>query len=165
MANKKTSSNSKLIREINKLKNDIDTYMQKRAQGSNLFNKVLDLIYQKKDYINTRTFNSLKKSIVNVKERKLTQLSYILENIQLLGNVKFSMNKIKEIKVNIDNLDGFVDDTDFSRRLLEEENLFCLPGQCFNMKNFVRLVICPPEETIREAFERFALFCGRHRKK
>ncbi len=69
------------------------------------------------------------------------------------------------IKVNIDNLDGFVDDTDFSRRLLEEENLFCLPGQCFNMKNFVRLVICPPEETIREAFERFALFCGRHRKK
>ena len=69
------------------------------------------------------------------------------------------------IKVNIDNLDGFVDDTDFSRRLLEEENLFCLPGQCFNMKNFVRLVICPPEETIREAFERFAIFCGRHRKK
>ena len=109
MANKKTSSNSKLIREINKLKKEIYTYAKKsdkisktRENNMALFNKVSCLLYQKKDYINTRTFNSLNKSIVNAKERKLTQLSYILENIQLLGNVKFSMYKIKDIKLKID---------------------------------------------------------------
>eukprot|EP01040_Poterioochromonas_malhamensis_P009236 gene9235-10025_t len=69
------------------------------------------------------------------------------------------------IKVDIAALEGIIDDADFARKLLEEENLFILPGQCFNMANFVRLVICPPEETIREAFERFSLFCDRHRKK
>ena len=109
MVNKKTSSNSKLIREINKLKKEIYTYAKKsdklsktRENNMALFNKVSGLLYQKKDYINTRTFNSLNKSIVNAKERKLTQLSYILENIQLLGNVKFSMYKIKDIKLKID---------------------------------------------------------------
>ena len=69
------------------------------------------------------------------------------------------------IKVEIQNLEDIKDDADFARKILEEENLFMLPGQCFNMANYVRLVICPPAETIREAFHRFALFCERHRKK
>lgn len=69
------------------------------------------------------------------------------------------------IRVNIEALEDIHDDAEFARKLLEEENLFILPGQCFNMANFVRLVICPPEETIREAFERFSIFCERHRKK
>lgn len=70
------------------------------------------------------------------------------------------------IQININNLQETIkDDADFAKKLLEEENLFLLPGQCFNMPNFIRLVICPPEETIREAFQRFSLFCSRYRKK
>lgn len=61
-------------------------------------------------------------------------------------------------------LHGFKDDTDFSRRLLEEENLFVLPGQCFQMPNFIRLVICPPKEIILEAFQRLQIFCEKYRK-
>jgi tyrosine aminotransferase len=68
------------------------------------------------------------------------------------------------IKIEIDRLDGIVDDADFARKLLEEENLFILPGQCFNMANFVRLVICPPAHVVQEAFARFRSFCDRHRK-
>lgn len=70
------------------------------------------------------------------------------------------------IQININNLQETIkDDAEFAKKLLEEENLFLLPGQCFNMPNFIRLVICPPEETIREAFQRFSLFCSRYRKK
>lgn len=68
------------------------------------------------------------------------------------------------IKVEIDRLEGITDDADFCRQLLEEENLFLLPGQCFNMPNFVRLVICPPADVISGAFERLRAFCDHHRK-
>jgi tyrosine aminotransferase len=39
------------------------------------------------------------------------------------------------IRVEIERLEGFTDDTDFCARLLMEENVFVLPGQCFGMPN------------------------------
>ncbi|RYY71798.1 hypothetical protein EON63_21420, partial [archaeon] len=51
------------------------------------------------------------------------------------------------------------DDADFAGQLLQHENVFLLPGQCFSMPNYVRLVICPPEEILREALERMMAFC------
>lgn len=39
------------------------------------------------------------------------------------------------IRVDIAALEGFTDDTDFCARLLMEENVFLLPGQCFGMPN------------------------------
>lgn len=68
------------------------------------------------------------------------------------------------IGVDIVSLEGVADDADFAKQLLTEENLFLLPGQCFGMRNYVRLVTCPPLETVLEAFERLKLFIGRHRK-
>jgi tyrosine aminotransferase len=68
------------------------------------------------------------------------------------------------IRVDVELLEGIKDDAEFAQKFLQEENVFVLPGQCFTMPNYVRLVICPPEETIREAFERFSVFCERHRK-
>ncbi len=56
------------------------------------------------------------------------------------------------------------DDTIFSQRLLEEENVFVLPGQCFGVKNFVRLVICAPPEKVTDAINRIKQFCVRHKK-
>lgn len=61
-------------------------------------------------------------------------------------------------------VDEFADDTVFSRKLLEEENVFVLPGQCFGIKNFVRLVICAPAETVTDAINRIRAFCVRHKK-
>ena len=40
-----------------------------------------------------------------------------------------------------------------------------LPGQCFGMRNFVRVVTCPPEKVLRAALERLIGFCERHRLK
>jgi len=68
------------------------------------------------------------------------------------------------IGVDVDSLDeGIKDDTDFAKQLLTEENLFVLPGQCFGMKNYIRLVTCPPAEVLTEAFSRIAHFCNKHR--
>lgn len=67
------------------------------------------------------------------------------------------------IGVDIDSLDGVSDDADFAKQLLTEENLFLLPGQCFGMRNYVRLVTCPPAEVLVEAFDRLKQFCDRRR--
>jgi tyrosine aminotransferase len=69
------------------------------------------------------------------------------------------------IRIEMSRLEGITDDADFARKLLEEENLFILPGACFNMPNFVRLVICPPAEIIQESFARLRSFCERYRRK
>lgn len=68
------------------------------------------------------------------------------------------------IGIDIASLDDAIDDdASFATQLLTEQNLFVLPGQCFGMKNYIRLVTCCPQEIIQEAFERLVAFCIAHR--
>ncbi|EEB18316.1 tyrosine aminotransferase, putative [Pediculus humanus corporis] len=55
-------------------------------------------------------------------------------------------------------------DLEFVELMVTEESVFCLPGKCFDYPNFVRIIISPPEDMIREACERIAEFCERHYK-
>jgi len=65
----------------------------------------------------------------------------------------------------------------FAQKLMDEENVLCLPGECFFTPGFVRigmifirksdltfLVISHPEDIIREACDRITEFCQRHAK-
>jgi tyrosine aminotransferase len=51
------------------------------------------------------------------------------------------------------------DDVDFSTRLLEEQAVFVLPDQCFQIPNFFRVVITAPQHLIVEACDRIQKFC------
>lgn len=53
------------------------------------------------------------------------------------------------------------DDVEFSTRLLSEESVFVLPGQCFQIPNYFRIVITSPVEKLKEACERIKRFCIR----
>jgi len=55
------------------------------------------------------------------------------------------------------------DDVEFSKVLLAEENVFCLPGTCFGAKNVFRVVFCAPKPVLEEACRRISTFCARHR--
>lgn len=68
------------------------------------------------------------------------------------------------VRVKVDALTGIKDDTDFARQLLEEENLVVLPGACFGIKNFVRILTCPSKEVVSESIDRMNDFCKRRRK-
>jgi len=57
---------------------------------------------------------------------------------------------------------GIVDDITFAEKLLREEGVSVLPGQCFRMHNYVRLVICAPVPTLKIAYDRLDEFCKRH---
>eukprot|EP00761_Pharyngomonas_kirbyi_P007813 gb/GECH01007824.1/.p1 GENE.gb/GECH01007824.1/~~gb/GECH01007824.1/.p1 ORF type:complete len:417 (+),score=66.46 gb/GECH01007824.1/:1-1251(+) len=65
------------------------------------------------------------------------------------------------VEVEVDHLSGLCDDVEFCQQLLAEENVVVLPGQCFAMPNFFRIVSCPPPETLNAAFDRIQSFCER----
>jgi tyrosine aminotransferase len=54
------------------------------------------------------------------------------------------------------------DDLAFARALLEEENVFVLPGVAFSAPGFCRVVITPPIDKLRDAFGRLAEFVKRN---
>lgn len=52
----------------------------------------------------------------------------------------------------------------FVQDLVKEQSVFCLPGQCFDYPNFMRIVLTVPEEMIVEACNRIVEFCEHHYK-
>ncbi|XP_033201859.1 tyrosine aminotransferase isoform X2 [Bombus vosnesenskii] len=59
----------------------------------------------------------------------------------------------------------FNSDLEFVQRLLMEESVFCLPGQCFDYPSYMRLVITVPIDMLEEACQRIQEFCERHHYK
>jgi tyrosine aminotransferase len=56
-------------------------------------------------------------------------------------------------------------DEEFSQMLLQEENVFVLPGSAFGMSHVFRVVYCLPPSVLEESTRRIAAFCRRHSKK
>jgi tyrosine aminotransferase len=62
--------------------------------------------------------------------------------------------------------DGFKDDLDFVEKLVQEESVLCLPGQCFRCPGpYLRIVFSSPIDKLGDAYERIKAFCLRHLKK
>ena len=57
------------------------------------------------------------------------------------------------------------DDVTFSNLLLKEEAVFVLPGQCFGIEDFFRVVFAAPLPLLKQAYSRISRFCERHKKK
>ncbi|XP_023942075.2 tyrosine aminotransferase [Bicyclus anynana] len=56
----------------------------------------------------------------------------------------------------------FKDECQFVESLVAEQSVFCLPGQCFEYPNYMRIVLTVPEDKLREACQRITIFCKEH---
>ncbi|XP_024051600.1 tyrosine aminotransferase-like [Terrapene carolina triunguis] len=56
----------------------------------------------------------------------------------------------------------FENDVEFTKQLISEQSVFCLPASCFEYPNFFRVVLTVPEEMMVEACSRIQEFCERH---
>jgi tyrosine aminotransferase len=65
------------------------------------------------------------------------------------------------VKIQLEKLSGVTTDTDFAQQLLQEENLIVLPGSCFGITGFIRILTCPTQEVINDAMQRMQDFCDR----
>lgn len=66
------------------------------------------------------------------------------------------------VGIEIEKFPEFNDELDFVQDLVKEESVFCLPGKCFEIENYFRIVLTVPKEMMIEACERIAEFCERH---
>jgi tyrosine aminotransferase len=67
------------------------------------------------------------------------------------------------VKINVDRLD-IVDDMDFALKLVQEENVFVLPGSSFGVLNSFRVAYTAQDTTLEMASQRINAFCRRHTK-
>lgn len=56
------------------------------------------------------------------------------------------------------------DDRDFTRKLLKEQSVFCLPAVIFDFPNYFRIVTTVPHDKLQVALSRISDFCQAHRK-
>lgn len=68
------------------------------------------------------------------------------------------------VGIDIEHFPAFDTDLSFVEALVHEQSVFCLPGQCFEYPNYIRLVLTVPEEMIVEAVKRLTEFCDQHYK-
>ncbi|XP_043681568.1 tyrosine aminotransferase isoform X2 [Vespula pensylvanica] len=66
------------------------------------------------------------------------------------------------VSIDLASFPEFNSDLEFVQRLLMEESVFCLPGQCFDYPSYMRLVITIPQDMLEEACQRIQEFCYRH---
>ncbi|KAL7011425.1 hypothetical protein ACKWTF_014259 [Chironomus riparius] len=68
------------------------------------------------------------------------------------------------VEIDMINFPDINDELDFVQKLVCEQSVFCLPGKCFGIDNFMRIVLTVPKEMIIEACERINEFCETHYK-
>ena len=68
------------------------------------------------------------------------------------------------IGIDIQNFPEYKDELQFVQALVKEQSVFCLPGQCFDYPNYMRIVLTVPEGLIWESCTRIAHFCSKHYK-
>lgn len=68
------------------------------------------------------------------------------------------------IGIDIDNFPEYDNELELVQDLVKEQSVFCLPGQCFDYPNYIRIVLTVPEDMIWEACTRIAEFCDKHYK-
>ena len=56
----------------------------------------------------------------------------------------------------------FSNDLEIVEAMVTQQSVFCLPGKCFNIPNFFRIVLTVPAELMIEACDRISEFCHLH---
>ena len=62
------------------------------------------------------------------------------------------------VGIDIGSFDSISNDLEFAQALLDEESVFVIPGSCFKMPNFFRVVFSAPHEKLTEAYDRTTHF-------
>jgi tyrosine aminotransferase len=66
------------------------------------------------------------------------------------------------VAINIKNFPEYPSELEFVQDLVAEQSVFCLPGRCFNIDNYMRIVLTVPREMMIEACTRIKEFCEKH---
>jgi len=63
------------------------------------------------------------------------------------------------VGINMSSFPDFQNDLQVVEALVKDQSVFCLPGKCFNIANFFRIVLTVPKDMLIEACDRIEEFC------
>jgi tyrosine aminotransferase len=63
------------------------------------------------------------------------------------------------VGIDLESFPDFQNDLQVVEALVRDQSVFCLPGKCFNIPNFFRIVLTVPQEMLVEACNRIEDFC------
>jgi len=66
------------------------------------------------------------------------------------------------VLIELEHFPGFETDVEFTRQLVAEQSVFCLPGKAFCATGCMRIVLIMPNEKIVDACKRITEFCNQH---
>ncbi|XP_041989007.1 tyrosine aminotransferase [Aricia agestis] len=66
------------------------------------------------------------------------------------------------IGIKMTSFPGIANECQFLERLVAEQSVFSLPGECFEYPNYMRIVLTVPKEKLLEACQRIVIFCKTH---
>jgi len=67
-----------------------------------------------------------------------------------------------QVLIELEHFPGFETDVEFTRQLVAEQSVFCLPGKAFCATGCMRIVLIMPNEKIVDACKRITEFCNQH---
>lgn len=103
---------------------------------------------------NTLNFLSENAQLVQKKLKDVHCLTLVAPQAAMYMMIGIKIKAMKDI----------FDDVQFSQELLSEEVVSVLPGSCFHLKNFFRIVLCVERKDLEESLDRIIAFCLRHSK-
>lgn len=150
-----------VIHDRNHIFNDV------RKGLSNLSNRILgcnSLVQGALPSILRNTPQSFFDNLINVLYKN-AQIAYqLIKKIPGLRPIMPEGAMYMMIGIDVDRFPEYSNELHFVQDLVKEESVFCLPGQCFDYPNYMRIVLTVPEEMIIEACGRIAEFCENHYK-
>lgn len=66
------------------------------------------------------------------------------------------------IKVQLENFPKFSSSLEFMQKLANDRNVFVFPSECFYFPGFIRIILVPPEEILKETCDRILEFCSKY---
>ncbi|GAB0091603.1 Tyrosine aminotransferase [Sergentomyia squamirostris] len=100
---------------------------------------------------------------LNCSLQKTAHMAYdLLRQIRGLNPVMPQGAMYMMVGIEMELFPCFHNEMEFVCALVEEQSVFCLPGECFKFPNFMRIVITVPAEVMREACQRIHEFCHQH---
>lgn len=66
------------------------------------------------------------------------------------------------VRIEMEHFPTFKNDLHLVETMVQEESVFCLPGACFEMPSYVRLVLALDYEILFEALNRIENFCHKY---
>ncbi|ERL91486.1 hypothetical protein D910_08816 [Dendroctonus ponderosae] len=66
------------------------------------------------------------------------------------------------VEISLRHFPKFTSGLDFAVQMMREESVFCLPGECFQIPGFLRIVLTVPLQSLEEACDRIEEFGHRH---